>query len=140
MTETLPFFVPGATPDAQEAVFAELARFAKQPVPSQSERVYSITYDHGGGEWRAIVGETLRGVRRKRIRIRSKGTTVEREIPIYDAALVLAIFPGTPYFVVTDSRPIGRVRSALWNPFLAAPKSVTRFSPPRGYAVRATRR
>jgi len=30
-----------------------------------------------------------------------------------DAALVLAIFPGTPYLVVTDSRPIGRVRDDL---------------------------
>jgi hypothetical protein len=129
MTETLPFFVPGATPDAQEAVFAELARFAKQPVPPQSERVYSITYDHGGGEWRATVGETLRGVRRKRIR--TKGTTVEREMPVHDAALVLAIFPGVPYVVVTDCRPVGRVRSAWRNPFLAgAPKAVTLFSPP----------
>ena len=129
MSGTLPFFVPGATPEAQEAVFAELARFAKQPVPQLSERVYSITYDHGGGEWRATVGETLRGIRRKRIH--SKGKTVEREIPIHDAALVLAIFPGTPYLVVTDSRPIGRVRSAWRNPFLAGvPKSVTRFSLP----------
>jgi hypothetical protein len=129
MPETLPFFVPGATPESQEAVFAELARFAGQLVPQLSERVYSITYDHGGSEWRATVGETLRGVRRKRIH--SKGTKVEREMPVYDAALVLAIFPGTPYLVVTDSRPVGRVRSARQNPFLAGvPKSVTRFSLP----------
>ena len=129
MSETLPFFVPEAPPEDQEAVFVELARFAKQPVPQLSERVYSITYDHGREEWNATVGETLRGVHRKRIR--SKGTPVEREMPIRDPALVVAIFPGTPYLVVTDSRPIGRVRSGWRNPFLArAPKSVTRFSPP----------
>jgi hypothetical protein len=129
MSETLSFFVPEATPEDQEAVFAELARFAKQPVPQLSERVYSITYDHGPEEWRATVGERLRGVRRKRIR--SEGTTVERELPIRDPALVVAIFPGTAYLVVTDSHPIGGVRSGWRNPFLAgAPKSVTRFSPP----------
>ena len=129
MSETLPFFVPEAPPEDQEAVFVELARFAKQPVPQLSERVYSITYDHGPEEWRATVGERLRGVRRKRIR--SEGTAVEREMPIRDPALVVAIFPGTAYLVVTDSRPIGGVRSGWRNPFLAgAPKSVTRFSPP----------
>jgi hypothetical protein len=129
MPETLPFFVPGATPEGQEAVFVELARFAGQLVPQLSERVYSITYDYDGEEWRATVGETLRGVRPKRSR--SKGTKVEREMPVYDAALVLAIFPGTPYLVVTDSRPVGRVRSARQNPFLVdVPKSVTRFSLP----------
>jgi hypothetical protein len=129
MPEKLPFFVPGATPEGQEAVFAELARFAGQSVPQLSERVYSITYDQRGGEWRATVGETLRGIRLKRIS--SKGKTVEREMPLRDAALVLAIFPGTSYLVVTDSRPIGRVRSARQNPFQAGvPKWVTRFSLP----------
>jgi hypothetical protein len=129
MSGTLPFFVPEAPPEQQEAAFVELARFANQPVPQLSERVYSITYDHGPEEWRATVGETLRGVRRKRIR--SEGTTVECQMPIRDAARVLAIFPGTRYLIVTDSRPVGRVRSGWRNPFLAdALKSVTRFSPP----------
>lgn len=128
MPETLPlFFVPGATPEDQEAVFAELARFAGRTAPQLSARVYSITFDHDGEEWRATVGETLSGVRSKWIR--SKGTIVERETPLRDAALVLAIFSGAPYLVVTDSRPIGRVRSAFQNPFRAgAPKPVTRFS------------
>ena len=130
MPETLPlFFVPEATPEGQEAVFAELARFAGRVAPQLSERVYSITFDHQGGEWRAAVGETLTGVGRKRVH--SKGTTVEREMPLRDAALVLAIFHGASYLVVTDSRPIGRVRSALQNPFrTSAPTSVTRFLPP----------
>jgi len=128
MPDTLhPFFVPGATPEDQEAVFAELARFAGRAAAEHSERVYSITFDHKEEEWTATVGETLSGIRRKRVS--SKGTTVERELPLRDAALVLAIFPGTPYLVVTDSRPIGRVRSALQNPLrAAAPKSLTRFS------------
>ena len=129
MPQTLPFFVPGAPAEDQEDVFVELARFDGQPVPQLSERVYSITYDHDGGKWTATVGETLRGVRR--MRTRSEGRPVVREMPIFDSALVLAIFPGNPYLVVTDSRPIGRVRSGWRNPFLAsAPKSVTRFSPP----------
>ena len=45
MPESLPlFFVPGATPEDQEPVFTELARFAGQPAPPLSERVYSITF------------------------------------------------------------------------------------------------
>jgi hypothetical protein len=126
VTQAPPFFVPAATPEGQEFVFVELARLAAQAVPQPSERIYSITYDHDGEEWTATVGESLRGVRRNRRR--SKGS-LDREIPLADAALVLAIFPGTPYVVVTDSRPVGRVRSE--NPFIAGvPKSVTRFSTP----------
>ena len=42
--------VPGAITEGHEAVFAELARFAGQLAPQLSERIYSITFDHHGGE------------------------------------------------------------------------------------------
>src|ERR1700680_4723783 len=76
VTEAPGFFVPGATPDDREFVFAGLAKFAAQPVPVIGERVYSITYDHDGKEWMAAVGETLRGLRHRRAR--SKTRTLER--------------------------------------------------------------
>ena len=36
-----------------------------------------------------------------------------------DPAVVQAIFPGDPYVVVTDKRPIGTARSKWENPFMA---------------------
>ncbi len=43
--------------------------------------------------------------------------------------MVLAIFPGTPFKVVTNHRIPGNVRSAWENPFMAGePKSVAYFS------------
>jgi hypothetical protein len=130
VTEAPAFFVPGATPDDRESVFAGLAKFAAQPVPVIGERVYSITYDHDGEEWMATVGETLRGLRHQRAR--SKTRTLERPpVSVSDPAVVLAIFPGNPYVVVTDHRFRRNVGSAWENPFYAGrPKSVIHFSAP----------
>ena len=131
-TERVPgapaFFVPGATPDTQEYVFAGLAKFANQPVPVPDQRVYSILFDHDQQEWTATVGETLRGIRLRRV----KGGAMELTVSVSIPAMVLAIFPGDPYLVVTDHL-LGNtsVGSHLENPFLAGrPRSVVRFSVP----------
>ena len=127
MAQAPSFFVPATSPETQEVMFADLARFAGRPVPGLSERVHSITYIHDGEEWIATVGEPLHGVRYQTTG--SKDKKIERGHPVADPAVILAIFPGVPYKVVTNSHPVGNVRSAWENPFFAGqPKSVTCFS------------
>ena len=132
MSEAPQFFVPTVipevTPDNQESVYAELARWCGRAVPSPERRVYSITFVHDGERWTATVGESLRGKRTRTTR--SRGTRVEREQSVSDPAVVLAIFAGIPYMVVTNHRIGGRRVGSAWeNPFLAGePESVTYFS------------
>jgi hypothetical protein len=75
----------------------------------------------------AEVGATLRAVRTvRRQRAGKKVDVTERS---GDPATVLAVFPGVPYIVVTDGRPIGGVVSAWVNPFMASSQpKVTYFS------------
>lgn len=128
MDEASAFFVPAATPDNQESVYEEFARWCNRTVPDQGRRIYSITFVHDGEEWTATVGESLRG--RRFCTTRSRGVKIEREQPISDPAIVLAIFAGTPYIVVTNHLLGGRNVGSAWeNPFFAGqPKSVTYFS------------
>jgi hypothetical protein len=135
VSEAPAFFVPGATSDNQESIFASLAEFAAQPVPAIGKRLYSITYGHDGEEWTATVGESLRGLRHQHAR--SKTRTLERPsvsrppVSVSDPAVVLAIFSGNPYVVVTDHRIRRNVGSAWENPFYARrPESVIHFSAP----------
>jgi hypothetical protein len=137
MHEAPRFFVPTVIPavkaDNQESAYAELAKWCRRPVADPEKRVYSITFVHDGERWTATVGESLRGRRIRRTR--SRGTRVEREESVSDPAVVLAIFAGVPYMVVTNHRLAEhRVGSAWENPFLAGePESVTYFpSPPAG--------
>jgi hypothetical protein len=125
------FFVPAATPENQESVYADFAKLTRSAVPPVVRRIYSITYNHDGEEWTATVGQNLTGVRRKTSRV--KGVKVEREQRLSDPALVLAIFSGDPFFVVTNHRLVGNVGSRWENPFMAGrPTSVTYFSPEQG--------
>lgn len=120
-----PFFVPSppAKSDSQEEAFADLAKMANRAVPER--RIYSINV-HDGEEWTATVGERLRGVRRLTTRVRGKKKEVTSALS--DDAIVMAIFPGDPYKVVTTHR-ISTQYSKWENPFMAGePKSVTYFS------------
>src|SRR5690606_12022733 len=101
------FFLPASTPETIERDFASLARIAQRPVPELSERIYSIKYRHNGEEWCATVGSTLSGYRARTIK--SGGRTIEQRQPLSDPAVVLAIFPGAPYIVVTNHRLTGGV-------------------------------
>ena len=120
------FFVPHATPEETEDVYASFAEWCGRSVPLRGKRIYSITFVHDGEEWTATVGSQLRGARtRKR---RRQGRTVEVTDRLSDAAVVFAIFAGNPYLVVTNARPITDVVSAWVNPFMAGrPISVTHF-------------
>jgi hypothetical protein len=131
MAEAPQFFVPWATLDNQESVYADFAKWCNRAIPNLENRIYSITYVHDGEEWTATVGEPLRG---KRFRItHSRGVRMEREQPISDPAVVLAILTGVPYIVVTNHGIGGRSVGSAWeNPFFAGhPKSVTYFSKPQ---------
>jgi hypothetical protein len=123
-----PFFVPAATtPEEQESVYASFAAWCSRPVPDLGARIYSITWIHNGEQWTATVGERLHGTKQQFARTR--GRRVEHTVPLSDPALVLAIFPGVPFFVVTNHRIVGNIGSAWENPFMAgSPTSVVRFS------------
>lgn len=126
MNEAPQFFLPEVTPDNQEAAYAELARWCHRPIPGPRERIYSITYVNHREEWTATVGERLRGTRPRPTR---RGN-IEQIEHLADPAMVLAIFPGSPFVVVTNAGNV--VRSAWENPFFAGnPRSVTFFSVPQ---------
>ncbi len=110
------FFVPGAAPENQETEYEKLAKWCLRNSPKLGNRIYSITYIHNGEEWTATVGKPLRGKKIKTSR------------PVFDSATVLAIFPGEPYMVVTNSRIDPNVKSYWENPFMAGrPNSVVFF-------------
>jgi hypothetical protein len=129
MDSTPLFFIPNLDSNDYEARFAAFAGLARRPVPSASERVYSIVFVHNGEEWTATVGRTLQGLRREPSKKRSQAQ--QREKHLSDPALVLAIFPGNPFVVVTNHRNPGNVHSAWKNPFLAgSPGAVKHFARP----------
>ena len=127
MTATSAFFVPAATAETQEQVFHEFAKWCGVSAPPVERRIYSIVFGHDGEVWTATVGESLRGERTRTTKAR--GQKVERTTQVSDPALVLAIFPGSPFMVVTNHNIAGNVGSRWANPFLAGqPKSVTYFA------------
>ncbi len=127
MTTAPPFFVPAATPDTQESVYTSFAAWCRCPVPSSDRRIYSIRYITKGTEWTATVGESLRG--RRYVTTRSGGQKNEQVQYVSDPAIVLAIFEGAPFMVVTNHGIPRGVGSAWANPFMAGqPKSITYFA------------
>jgi hypothetical protein len=131
MREGPAFFVPAATPEEQESIYETFAGWCRKAVPPMTERIYSITYRHNGEEWTATVGEALRGTKTQIRRV--SGRKSEVSIPTSDPAIVLAIFAGLPFFVVTNHRINGRSVGSAWeNPFMAGqPESIIRFALPK---------
>jgi hypothetical protein len=91
------FFLPHCPVEHQEGSYAHMAKGCECDVPPIGKRAFSISFEHGGIVWIATVGKNLRG--RKSILVKHKETGRWRDI--HDTALVLAIFPGEPYCVVT---------------------------------------
>lgn len=116
---------PPQPDDAQLAALC--SRWMGRPIAVSEPRIHSIEWVSNGEEWKATVGERLRGVRiRERTR---KGKRVEVRTPIADAATVLAIFAGSPYLVVTNAPPVGNSTSEWNNPFMVgAPFDVAYFT------------
>ena len=123
------FFLPRASDDEQaERLYDALAEFAGcEPAPP-GQRVRSITFTQDGAQWVAEVGEELGGQRTTQ-QLR-RGELIERTETLNSTARVLAIYPGTPFVVVTDAQPITGTPSEWANPFTARPDRVTLFDAP----------
>ena len=120
------FFLPRAS-DAEQAerLYDALAEFAGcEPAPVD-RRVHSIAFAHDGARWVAEVGEELSG-RRTTQQLR-RGELIERTEHLSSSSRVLAVYPGTPFVVVTDAQPITGTPSEWANPFHAQPDEVTYF-------------
>jgi hypothetical protein len=122
------FFVPRASDDEQaERLYDAFAEFAGcEPAPP-GERVQSIVFTQDGAQWVAEVGQELRGQRTTQ-QLR-RGELIERTETFSSTSRVLAVYPGTPFTVVTDAQPITGTPSEWANPFLAQPDRVTYFEP-----------
>jgi hypothetical protein len=120
------FFLPRASDDEQaERLYDALAEFAGcEPAPPGS-RVQSIAFPQDGARWVAEVGQELRGQRTTQ-QLR-RGELIERTETLTSATRVLAIYPGTPFTVVTDAQPITGTPSEWANPFTVQPDEVIRF-------------
>ena len=120
------FFLPRAGDDEQaERLYDALAEFAGcEPAPAD-RRVHAIAFPHDGARWVAEVGEELTG-RRTTQQLR-RGELIERTEHLSSSSRVLAVYPGTPFVVVTDAQPITGTPSEWANPFHAQPDEVTYF-------------
>jgi hypothetical protein len=120
------FFIPTVTTVGQEQAYSTLAKICGCDPPAPGKRISSITFDHDGVRWTAIVGEKLRGERKKVSR--SKGKKIETTVPVSDPSTVIAIFPGAPFQVFLDKKV--SAYGVHWaNPFFATPNDVGYFSP-----------
>ena len=120
------FFLPRASDDEQaERLYDALAEFAAcEPAPP-GRRVHSIDFTHDGAQWVAQVGEQLSG--RRRTQQLRRGELIERTEELSSSTRVLAVYPGTPFVVVTDAQPITAAPSEWANPFSAQPDRVRYF-------------
>src|SRR4051794_11199998 len=110
------FFLPRATDDEQaERLYEALAEFAGcEPAPP-GRRVHSVTFRQDGAEGGAEGGRELHGERTTSLLRR--GELLEHTEELTSTARVLAVYPGTPYLVVTDAEPITGTPSEWANPF-----------------------
>ena len=107
------FFLPFLPPELAEASYAHMAEKCEKITPGPRGRVYSISFVHERVVWVATVGKHLKG---HRPRHRATARLIE------DPAMVLAIFPGTPYTIVTDA--LHATGSNFQNIFFGTPVEV----------------
>ena len=120
------FFLPRATDDEQaERLYEALADFAGCDPAPPGRRVRAVEFAQDGARWTAEVGEQLRGERTTQ-QLR-RGELIERTEVLSSATRVLAVYPGTPFVVVTDAQPITGAASEWANPFTASPDRVALF-------------
>jgi hypothetical protein len=115
-------FIPGVADDDVEERYAEFARLCGALVPADGNRIESIVFTHNAERWTATVGQTLLG--EKTQTRRRKGGAVEITSPLSDPAKVLAIFPGDPYLILTDARPLTPLVSHRENPFMQSERAI----------------
>ena len=123
------FFLPRASDDEQaERRYDALAEFAGcEPTPAD-RRVRSIAFTTRAPNGVAEVGEELSGSRTTQ-QLR-RGEFVERTDRLSSSTRVLAVYPGTPFVVVTDAQPITGASSEWTHPFSVQPDRVSYFDAP----------
>jgi hypothetical protein len=109
------FFLPVTSEDEYEQRYVELARFAGASVPVPEARLWSVQWEHGGEVWEATVGELL--------------VRVDPVPRVQDSAAVMAIFPGSPYLIVTSAHPLTSLRSGWHNPISAGVPQIRKSVP-----------
>ena len=129
MAAVVAFFLPRASDDEQaERLYEALAEFAGCDPAPPGRRVRAIAFEQDGARWVAEVGAELRGERTTQ-QLR-RGELIERTETLGSATRVLAVYPGSPFVVVTDAQPITGTPSEWANPFPARPDEVTLFDAP----------
>jgi hypothetical protein len=121
MSDAPEFFLPPTSHEGEEAAFNHMANGLNRPVPALGDRVYSISFESDGTLWVATVGERLKGRKPRLV----KGKNIGWEVWFDDPALVLAIFPPVPYFVVVLPDIHSHFRDQA---FAATPIGIERFS------------
>ena len=91
-------------------------------------RSFRVPYFEEAARWVASVGEELSG--RRTTRLLRRGELIEHTETLSSSSRVLAVYPGTPFVVVTDAQPITGTPSEWANPFTARPDEVTLFDAP----------
>ena len=120
------FFLPRAADDEQaERLYEALAEFAGTEPAPPGRRVRAVVFTSDGARWTAEVGQELTGTRTTQ-QLR-RGALLERTERLSSSSRVLAIYPGTPFVLVTDAQPITGAPSEWANPFTARPDEVTLF-------------
>ena len=120
MTKSPQFFVPESSPESTESDYAALAELCERAVPEPGERIFSLEHEHNGARWTVTVGEPLRGV--------SRPDREGRTQALQDDAVVLAIFRGDPFMVVTNYQFVSSVESDWGNPFFVrVPEKIVHF-------------
>jgi hypothetical protein len=122
MNDAPEFFLPPTSHEGQEESFAYMANGLRRPVPPIGERVYSISFESDGILWKATVGERLKSRKPKLVKGKNVGW---EDWWLDDTALVLAIFPPVPYFVVQLPDVHSHFRAQV---FAATPRGITLFS------------
>jgi hypothetical protein len=122
-SEEASFFFPILDADKHEDAYAIFAKLYGRIVPLPEKRIYSISFIQDGTYWVATVGKSLKGERHPTPR-REAGKAEDSQ-QISDPAVVLVIFEGHPFLVVTNGH-----RTQWANPFyVASPTSIQYFAP-----------
>jgi hypothetical protein len=124
------FFIPGCTPETQEATFLAMGNLLPNPVsiPEAGRRIYAISFRHDSDVWYATVGESMRG--RRPVWQRRKKT--ETTVSIEDSAIVAAIYPtyrDDLFWVYHDGGQGSRLHSKWALPFLAGEAGILNYFP-----------
>lgn len=119
------FFVGGVAETDAEAEYLRLAKTAGADAASSGRRVRQIFFRIGRESWVATVGQSPAGTRP--VHRRQKGQLATTTEKLADESIVLAIFAGDPFLIVTTAAPAGAAESRWTGPVPAKPSKIVYF-------------